>query len=221
MISDCVRLSVRNASKSFGKRVLWSDVNLEVVAGEMLALRGASGSGKSTLLNCIGMLDDLDSGVIRIDGADAAKLSGRAVRKLRRESVGYLFQDYALVDDATVAQNLDAAARPRLLQRRRPFAETLESVGLGGRERSKVYELSGGEQQRVALARLLVRPTRLVLADEPTAALDEANAAVVMTLLRHLAESGCAVVIATHQDATASLCEREVGVEAQTLVAIR
>lgn len=221
MGNDMIRLAVRDAAKAFGAHQLWSGVSFNLDAGEMLALRGASGSGKSTLLNCIGRLVQLDSGSIFVDGVDLTTMSGRSVRRFRQEIVGYLFQDYALINDTTVLKNLDVAARPRLFQSKPDYGTALSKVGLSGREKSKIYELSGGEQQRVALARLLLRPTRMILADEPTAALDQSNAAIVLDLLRQLADRGSAVVIATHHDSVASLCDHEMRVEQGGLVPIR
>lgn len=221
MGSDNVRLSIEGASKAFGQHILWSEVSFQVEGGEILALRGQSGSGKSTLLNCIGKLIKLDKGTIQVNESDLTSLSGRGVRKYRQNIVGYLFQDYALVEEATVKQNLDIAARPRLFQKKPDYEAALEKVGLSGRSNSKVYELSGGEQQRVAMARLLLRPIKLLLADEPTAALDGANEKLVLELIKELADQGCAVIIATHHDSVAEFCTKEAVVENKQLISIR
>ncbi len=125
-------------------------------------------------------------------------------RRFRRDKLGYLFQDYALIDNATVKANLDVARRRGT---RPDYARILERVGLAGRENEKVHYLSGGEQQRVALARLMVKQPTLVLADEPTGALDSANSAMVVNVLREMSEQGCAVVIATHNDGVRDACD--------------
>lgn len=203
-------IDIKNLSKSFGVRSIWSEVSLTVQRGEMLALVGASGSGKSTLLNCLGLLDRPSSGEIRYEGRDIIRFGQRESRRFRRDVLGYLFQNYALIENATIAQNLEVAVKPkRSLRSERGviFAEALERVGLAGREKEKIHHLSGGEQQRVALARIIVKQPSLVLADEPTGALDYANASMVVEILRALSEAGCAVVIATHNDYVRDRCD--------------
>lgn len=201
------QLAVSNLTKSFAERTLWSDVSFELSPGEILALRGDSGSGKSTLLNALGLLTQVDSGTITYAGRPL-KARGWNSRRTRVETVSFLFQDYGLVEDATVSENLDIAGRPKAFSRRRNYEDILERFGLSGRQDSPVYELSGGEQQRVALARLLVRPTPVILADEPTAALDEGNTAVVLSALRELADEGRIIIIATHSDTVAAIATR-------------
>jgi len=197
-------ITVKNLTKSFGTRTLWRNLNLTVPSGRMLALVGASGSGKTTLLNCIGLLERPSSGHILFDNTDLTRLGPGGRRRFRRDKLGYLFQDYALIDNATVKANLDVARRRGT---RPDYARILERVGLAGRENEKVHYLSGGEQQRVALARLMVKQPTLVLADEPTGALDSANSAMVVNVLREMSEQGCAVVIATHNDGVRDACD--------------
>ncbi|MFE6282589.1 ABC transporter ATP-binding protein [Streptomyces sp. NPDC057877] len=201
-------IEIDNLRKSYGTRTLWSGLGFTVHAGQLLALVGPSGSGKSTLLNCLGLLDTPTSGAIRHEGRDITGFGPRAARLYRRDVLGYLFQSYALIDNATVAANLDVAMAPRRKRAGAPtVAEALERVGLAGREQEQVHRLSGGEQQRVALARLIVKQPALVLADEPTGALDHDNAALVVDILRAMSEDGCAVVIATHDDAVRDRCD--------------
>jgi putative ABC transport system ATP-binding protein len=203
-------VAIENLSKSFGSRTLWSEVNFTVDHGEMLALVGPSGAGKSTLLNCVGMLETADSGEIRIEGNDITRFGRGASRRFRRDSLGYLFQNYALIDNATVSANLDVAvAAPGLplKRRRRDYEAALERVGLAGRAREMIYRLSGGEQQRVALARLLVKKPTLILADEPTGALDNENETMVIEVLREMNQQGAAVIIATHRDRVRAMCD--------------
>ncbi|MFD3762293.1 ABC transporter ATP-binding protein [Streptomyces sp. NPDC058622] len=203
-------IDIDNLSKSFGPRTLWSDVTLTISRGEMLALVGPSGSGKSTLLNCLGLLDVPSAGAIRHEEKDITKLDRRGVRRFRRDVLGYLFQSYALIENATVTANLDIATRPQRSVRGRrlvTIAEALDRVGLAGREKEKIHHLSGGEQQRVALARLMVKQPTLVLADEPTGALDQGNTTMVVDILREMSAAGCAVVIATHNDYVRDRCD--------------
>ncbi|MEU9070515.1 ATP-binding cassette domain-containing protein [Streptomyces sp. NPDC048306] len=203
-------IDIVSLSKTFGPRTLWSGLTTTVGKGEMLALVGPSGAGKSTLLNCIGLLDKPNSGEIRFEGEDITRFGRRDTRRFRRETLGYLFQNYALMENATVRENLEIATRPRRSARGRAnsdIAEALDRVGLAGRGDEKVHHLSGGEQQRVALARLIVKEPALVLADEPTGALDHANATAVVDVLREMSEAGCTVVVATHDDRVKDRCD--------------
>lgn len=199
-------LDVRDLAKSYGERSLWSGVSFTLRPGEIMALRGNSGSGKSTLLNAVGMLTGVDSGTITYAGKELRR-SGWGARKTRVETISFLFQDYALVEDATVAENLDIAGRPRVFSRARDYSDILARFGLQGRENSMVYVLSGGEQQRLSLARLCVRPTPVILADEPTAALDETNTETVLDALKTLAQEGRMILIATHSDHVAEIAD--------------
>jgi putative ABC transport system ATP-binding protein len=210
-------IEIESLSKSFGPRTLWSGLGFTVARGEMLALTGPSGSGKSTLLNCLGLLDEASSGAIRHEGRDITGFGPRAARHYRRDVLGYLFQNYALIENATVAANLEVAMKPRRARKDAPtVAAALERVGLAGREKEHVHRLSGGEQQRVALARLIVKQPALVLADEPTGALDHDNTAMVVGILRTMSEDGCAVVIATHNDAVRDRCDTVLAVGSAT-----
>ncbi|MEU8589386.1 ATP-binding cassette domain-containing protein [Streptomyces sp. NPDC048664] len=202
-------IRVKNVTKSFGQRTLWENASFTVQKGEMLALTGPSGCGKSTLLNCLGLLEEVDHGEIFIDGKDVTKSRAGARRRFRRDKVGYLFQNYALIENANMYHNLAVAVggRPGRFLKRDIFEAALHDVGLGGRGNEMVFQLSGGEQQRLALARLLVKEPAVVLADEPTGALDEENSAMVIAHLRKMAEAGCAVIIATHSKLVEKGCD--------------
>ena len=210
-------ITVSNLTKSFHKQPpLWENLSFDVPPHSVTALTGPSGSGKSTLLNCIGALEAPDSGSIQVFGTEVTKLGYRKARKYRRDYVGYLFQDYALIPDQTVYDNINLAARPNQIFPSKAMltqvAEVLEQVGLAGYERRQVCELSGGEQQRVAIARLLVRPPKVVLADEPTGALDHDNSLRVIAHLRDLADGGASVVVATHSDLVADSADQHIKV---------
>ncbi|MCF3135562.1 ABC transporter ATP-binding protein [Streptomyces olivochromogenes] len=223
-------IDIENLSKVFGARTLWRNVNLTINRGEMLALVGPSGSGKSTLLNCLGLLDRPSTGIIRYEDKDITRFGRSDVRRFRRDTLGYLFQHYALIENATVVENLDVVVKPRrsaLSEGKSPdkcraaVAEALDRVGLAGREKEMIHHLSGGEQQRVALARLMVQRPALVLADEPTGALDDANSAVVVDILREMRDAGCAVVIATHDAGVRDRCDAVFAVHESSLVGSR
>lgn len=206
-------IRVKDLSKSFGRRVLWKNLSVDVSRGQVVALTGPSGAGKSTLLNCVGLLESVDSGQIVVDGQDITRFRAGAARRFRRDMLGYLFQNYALIENATIRDNLDVAVPNRHRRRRRAeYQRVLESVGMGDRAGETVYRLSGGEQQRVALARLLVKRPPIVLADEPTGALDEDNGDMVIATLRGMAENGCAVIIATHSGQVIEACDTVVRV---------
>ncbi|MFC2405625.1 MAG: ABC transporter ATP-binding protein [Corynebacterium matruchotii] len=210
-------ITVSNLTKSFHKQPpLWENLSFDVPPHSITALTGPSGSGKSTLLNCIGALETPDSGSIQVFGTEVTKLGYRKARKYRHDYVGYLFQDYALIPDQTVYDNINLAARPNQIFPSKAMltqvAEVLEQVGLAGYERRQVCELSGGEQQRVAIARLLVRPPKVVLADEPTGALDHDNSLRVIGHLRDLADGGASVVVATHSDLVADSADQNMKV---------
>lgn len=199
---------VSHAAKSFQQRQLFTDLSFRVRAKQLTALTGPSGSGKSTLLNCIGLLDDLDSGTIHAGEKRISRMGKEKQRLFRRDSLGYMFQDYALIENSSINQNLEIAvgANGRRAVKFANFDAALTRVGLGGRGNEPVYSLSGGEQQRVALARLIVKKPSIILADEPTGALDPANAEVVLSELDRLAQEGAAVIIATHSAQVIDAC---------------
>ena len=199
-------MNISGLSKSFGARVLWSDLDVAAGSGTMTALTGVSGAGKSTLLNCIGLLETPDSGSILFEGRDILRLSGGEVRRFRREILGYLFQNYALVEDSTVLENLEMVLGRR--RARESLSDLMGQVGLEGREKSRVATLSGGEQQRVALARVIGKTAKLILADEPTGALDSENSEAVVGHLRRLAKGGATVLVATHDRAVWETCDQ-------------
>jgi putative ABC transport system ATP-binding protein len=200
-----------DVGKAYRGRFVVSGVNLSVAPGEMVALTGRSGSGKSTLLNIIGLLEGPDRGELRLFGERAPRVGSSASTRMLRSRLGYLFQNYALIDDDTVDSNLQIAqayVRGSRTRKGADRAEALASVGLPGFGRRRVYELSGGEQQRVAIARLMLKPCDLVLADEPTGSLDQSNAAAVMAMLRDLNTRGRAIVIASHDERISAACDR-------------
>lgn len=157
-------IEIKNINKVFDNKILFENYNLQIQQGEFVIISGESGSGKTTLLNMIGALEKIDSGQILINSIDISKKKYQL--KFYRETVGFLFQNFVLLEDKTVYQNLEI-----IRKRSRStvtIEEALQKVGLKNRMNAKVYTLSGGEQQRVALARLMVKRCSLILADEPT-----------------------------------------------------
>lgn len=203
-------LVVQGMTKTFGTKVLWTDLSFTLPGGTMTAVRGPSGSGKTTMLNCIGLLEPFDAGTIRLGGRALAPATRSSARARHRDLLGYLFQNYGLVESWDVRRNLLVPLRNRPVPRSewaRVIEAALARVGMRGAERERIYTLSGGEQQRIALARLILKAPSLVLADEPTSALDSGNADLVMTILAELAESGALVVVSTHNDTVAQRCD--------------
>ncbi|SED22216.1 putative ABC transport system ATP-binding protein [Amycolatopsis tolypomycina] len=203
----CELLGVR---KTYGDRPVLTDFDLRIRKGEFVVLTGASGTGKSTVLNLIGLLDAPDSGQVRILGEQAPRPRTRAANLQRRYRLGYLFQNFALIDNESVAHNLRVALTyaERGTPKRERIAQALARVGMPGAGDRRVFSLSGGEQQRVAVARLLLKPCDIVLADEPTGSLDAENREVILDLLGKLNESGKTIIVATHDDAVAERCSR-------------
>jgi putative ABC transport system ATP-binding protein len=203
-------IQIRDVSKKYdeGPPAL-AGLNLEVRAGEALAVLGPSGSGKSTLLNMIAGLDKPSEGSVTVDGLRIDELTETALAKYRRERIGMVFQFFNLLDDLTVADNVllpaQLAGMPRGEASIRA-AELLEYLGIARHARAFPGRLSGGERQRVAVARALMNRPSLLLADEPTGALDSASAAEVRELLTGLNENGQTILLVTHDTALADSC---------------
>lgn len=192
-------VKVINLNKNFGSRNILNNFNLSIEEQEIITITGKSGCGKSTLLNIIGLLDEYTSGSLLINGKEISKISSKEAVLLRRYHIGYIFQNYALIERSTVEENLKLAARYTSEKDKKGIIQqALSKVGLEGYEKKKVYELSGGEQQRVAIARVFIKPCSLILADEPTGSLDSANKLLVLNLLEQLRQEGKTVIIVTH-----------------------
>jgi len=189
------------------------DISLEVPQGEFLAIMGPSGCGKSTLLNILGLIDSPSTGNYWFMGEDIAKCSEEELTLRRRAGVGFVFQNFNLIDDLTVAQNVEVALIYRRVpgaERRSRVAAALERVGLAHRAKHMPKQLSGGQQQRVAVARALVADPRVILADEPTGNLDSANGDAVMEMLTGVAKAGTTIVMVTHSETHAARADRVV-----------
>ncbi len=189
-------VELKNISKAFGDKILLNNYNLCIKDGEFVVFAGKSGCGKTTLLNMIGGLEKPDSGQILVDGIDIYKK--RNMTEFFTYKVGFLFQNFALIEDKTVEQNLE------LVQKKARSAysldEVLKALGILDKKKEKIYKLSGGEQQRVALARLMYKQCDIILADEPTGSLDDANAATVLEILHKMNRLGKIIILVTHSE---------------------
>ncbi len=210
-------LELRNVSKAYGQGAAevhaLREVSLSVAAGAMVAVMGPSGSGKSTLLTIAGSLEKPTSGEVRVDGLTLGQMSRNAKARLRRRTIGYVFQDFNLLPGLTAAENvalpleLDGVSARRA---RIAGLAVLEDLGLAARASAFPDQLSGGERQRVAIARAVVGERRLLLADEPSGALDSVNGESVMRLVHEACKRGVAAVVVTHDAQLASWADRVV-----------
>lgn len=189
-------IEVKNLTKTFGENTVFKDLCFKIDDGEFVVFSGKSGCGKTTMLNLIGGIDTPDSGEILVDGADITKQKNRI--EYFRNKVSFLFQNFALIDNKTVEENLNMVKKNTRTVT--TIEQALESVGLKDKIKAKVYTLSGGEQQRVALARIMIKKCDIVLADEPTGSLDKENSAGVIEILKKLNSDGKTVILVTHDE---------------------
>jgi putative ABC transport system ATP-binding protein len=190
-------------------------VSFSVRRGELVAVVGPSGSGKSTLLHVIGTLERPSSGIVRIDGIDAAQLSDREVSLLRARQIGFVFQQFFLAEHATLLENVaDGLLYTGVPadKRRAQAADALAAVGLGDRVKARPTQLSGGQRQRVAIARALVGQPAIVLADEPTGNLDSTTGEQIMALIEQLNRQGATILLITHDHQLSERCPRQIRV---------
>lgn len=189
-------IEIKDLTKRFNDKILFENFNLKVEDKEFVIISGNSGCGKTTLLNMIGGIEDVDNGKILVDGIDISKKKNKLT--YFRTKVGFLFQNFALIENKTVKDNLNLIYKNSRTDL--TIKECLTAVGLEDKINSKVYTLSGGEQQRVALARLMLKKCTLILADEPTGSLDKGNSEIVMRILKKINSMGKTVILVTHND---------------------
>jgi putative ABC transport system ATP-binding protein len=190
-------IQIKNLSKRFGERVLFENFSRTIDQGDFVIFNGESGAGKTTLLNMIGGIEPYDSGQILVDDLDLSV--NQDIIKLFREKTGFLFQNFALVETKTVEENINMIDKKYCNPE--TVASVLERVGLVGFEKRKIFTLSGGEQQRVAVARLFMKKCTIVLADEPTGSLDRKNSDCIINYMKELNATGKTIIMVTHDEA--------------------
>ena len=209
-------LEIKDLKKSYGEgsgyvKVL-KGINTSLDEGKMCVIQGSSGSGKSTLLNCIGGLDQVDSGSIKVDGQEIAGLKPDALSEYRRKNLGFVFQFYHLIPDLTVKENIQICQY--LTRNPLPMADLLETLGIVEQQNKFPSQLSGGQQQRCAIARALIKNPRLLLCDEPTGALDSKTSRDILGLLARINEIyGTTMLIVTHNNAIRKMVHKVIHIK--------
>ena len=193
-------IKIQHLNKSFGEVKALQDINFAVFQGEWLAIMGPSGSGKSTLLNILSLMDEQSGGEYFLDGVNVSTLDEAAKIRIRREKIGLIFQQFHLIPYLNALENVMLAQFYHSSVDEEDARAVLEKVGLSHRLKHLPSELSGGEQQRLCIARALINDPELLLADEPTGNLDEANEKIVLNLLRQLKNEGKTIVLITHNE---------------------
>jgi len=206
-------LTLSGISKIYGDLKALDNINLNVEEGEWLSIMGPSGSGKTTLMNIIGCMDKPSLGKIELAGQDISKLSAKDLTVVRRDTIGLVFQQFHLVNYLTALENVMMAQYYHSMPDEEEAIEALASVGLKERAKHLPNQLSGGEQQRVCIARALINHPKLLLADEPTGNLDEKNELLVMEIFEKLHNTGSTIIVVTHDPEVADQAERMVVLE--------
>lgn len=206
-------LELKDISKIYGNVKALQNINLSVRQGEWLAIMGPSGSGKTTMMNIIGCMDRPSNGSVILDGMDISKEGQKGLTTIRRDKIGLIFQQFHLVNYLTALENVMVAQYYHSMPDEKEALQALERVGLKERARHLPSQLSGGEQQRVCIARALINYPKLILADEPTGNLDETNEGIVMDIFKQLHSEGSTIVVVTHDPEVAEEAQRTVVLE--------
>lgn len=203
-------LELSHVSKIYGDLHAVDDLSLSVPRGQWLSIVGSSGSGKTTLMNIIGCMDTPSTGTVTLDGRELGRLNASQLTQIRKNVIGLVFQQFHLVPHLTAVENVMVAQYYHSMTDEKEALEALEGVGLGERAHHLPSQLSGGEQQRVCIARALINHPELVLADEPTGNLDETNEQLVLDIFSRLHEQGTTLIVVTHDAHVASCGQRQI-----------
>ena len=200
-----MEFKVNDITVTISGNKIFSNISFEMKKGEMVAITGPSGCGKTTLLNCLGLIQPVDYGNIIIDGKNVTKLSDKEKTKFWHDYATFIYQDYGIIEDESVAYNVTL---DKYKIRSNKVQTILQKVGLAGRDNDLAIVLSGGEKQRIGIARAILKNATIIYADEPTASLDANNRELVIELLRQCAKEGAIVVLATHDERLVNECDR-------------
>ena len=203
-------LEFKEVSKIYGSLRALDKVNLTVEKGEWLSIMGPSGSGKSTMMNIIGCMDKPSEGQVFLDGMDMSKVSAKIATEIRRDKVGLIFQQFHLINYLTALENVMLAQYYHSIPDEQEAMEALERVGLADRAKHFPSQLSGGEQQRVCVARALINHPEIILADEPTGNLDDKNEEIVVELFQKLHQEGTTLIVVTHDPEVGEVAQRRI-----------
>lgn len=206
-------LELKDVSKIYGDLHALSHVNLTVNEGEWLSIMGPSGSGKTTMLNIIGCMDTPSEGSVVLDGADISRETAANLTKIRRDKIGLIFQQFHLISYLSALENVMVAQYYHSMPDEKEAMEALEKVGLGQRAHHLPTQLSGGEQQRVCIARALINSPRILLGDEPTGNLDEENERIVVDIFHRLHDEGVTLAVVTHDPEVGDVAQRKIVLE--------
>lgn len=210
MDKDKIILELKDVSKIYESVNALSNINLQVKKGEWIAIMGSSGSGKTTMMNIIGCMDRPSHGQVLIDGKDISNESQKNLTNIRREKIGLVFQQFHLISYLTALENVMVSQYYHSMIDEKEAMEALRKVGLADRAKHLPSQLSGGEQQRVCIARALINNPEIILADEPTGNLDEANEILVIEILKELHREGATIIVVTHDAEVGEVAQRKI-----------
>ena len=203
-------LELKNISKIYGSLKALADINLSVNKGDWLSIMGPSGSGKTTMINIIGCMDTPSTGSVILDGVDISKENAASLTRIRRDKIGLIFQQFHLISYLTAVENVMVAQYYHSMPDEEEAMEALAKVGLKDRAHHLPAQLSGGEQQRVCIARALINSPQILLGDEPTGNLDEENEGIVVDIFRRLHDEGVTIIIVTHDPEVGDVARRKI-----------
>lgn len=199
-----MEVKVKDISVAIKGKQIFSNISYDMKSGEMIALTGQSGCGKTTLLNCLGLIQSVERGSIIIDGTDTSKWNDKDKTQFWKKYATFIYQDYGIIEDESVAYNITL---DKFKMKNAKVESILEKVGLRDRAKEQAIVLSGGEKQRIGIARAIFKKASIIYADEPTASLDSANRRIVIDLLKECASNGAIVILATHDERLVSECD--------------
>ena len=203
-------IQTKNIGIKISGKTIFSNISLEIYPNEMIAITGPSGSGKTTLLNCLGLIQSVNSGDILIENQNASQWKEKEKTSFWQEKAAFIYQDYGIIEDENVRYNVTLNKRQA---KTKVVDDILHTVGLGGRGQDMAAVLSGGEKQRLGVARAIYKKATIIFADEPTASLDQSNRETIIKLLRTCSQNGACVIIATHDERLVKECDRSIALQ--------